>query len=132
MVSLVQREENTMSNAAICIRWGAPFVGRETKSLEVFMHAQEYWATLQKQGKIAAHRTYLASNGNMFAAGGFAMLEGEVQQLRAVVDSNEFRTLLLKAMHLVSNVEVTHMDAGDTIPKRIEEIVSVRKQLGII
>jgi hypothetical protein len=120
-----------MSTAAICIRWGAPFVGRETKSLEVFMHAQEYWARLQKEGKITAHRTYIASNGNLEHNGGFAVLEGDVAQLRAVVDSSDYRTLLLKAQHLVSNVEVTHLETGEAIPRLVQEIMTVRKQLGI-
>jgi hypothetical protein len=120
-----------MSTAAICIRWGAPFVGRETKSLEVFMHAQEFWGRLQKEGKISAHRTYIASNGNLEHDGGFAVLEGDVAQLRAVVDSNDYRMLMLKAQHLVSNFEVTHMETGDAIPKLIQDVMSVRKQLGL-
>lgn len=120
-----------MSNAAICIRWGAPIVGRETKGLEVFNAVMEYNARLEKEGKITALRTYITSNGNLGSFGGFMVTEGEVAQLRAVVDSNEFQMLLVKAQHCVSNMEVTHCVSGSGIGQSIERLMTARKELGI-
>jgi hypothetical protein len=120
-----------MSNAAICIRWGAPVVGRETKSLEVFNAVLEYNTRLEKDGKIAGHRLYLANNGNLSAFGGFLVTEGEVAQLRAVVDSNEFQMLLVKAQQCVTSIEVTHCVSGSAIGQAVERLMSARKELGI-
>jgi len=120
-----------MSNAALYIRWGAPIAGRETKALEVFNAVLEYNTRLKKDGKIAAHNTYLATTGNQTSFGGFMVTEGDVAQLRAVVDSNEFQTLLVKAHQVVSNVEVAHCSTGPEIAKTVERLLSARKELGI-
>jgi hypothetical protein len=120
-----------MSNAAIYIRWGRGTVGRETKGLEVFSQALEYYASLEKQKKIAAHRTYIATNGSMHQLAGFILLEGEVAQLREVVDSDEFRSLLLRATQVVEELEVVHMNTGDEVQKSVMQLVNARRQLGI-
>jgi hypothetical protein len=120
-----------MANAAIYVKWGEPITGREAKGLEVFRHAMEFHARLQKEGKISAHHTFLATTGGTSQFGGCMILEGEIAQLRAVCDSAEWNTIFLSARHVVENVEVVHCIGGNEIPKFIEQTVSVRKQLGI-
>lgn len=121
-----------MSDAAIYIRWGSPFPGRETKSLEVFNHVLEYNARLQAEKKITAHRTYLATNGNAQHFGGFMVVEGDIAQLRAVLDSPEFQSNLMKAQHLVGDVEVLHFVTGNAIGQRVELVLKTRHELGIV
>jgi len=120
-----------MSNAAIFISWGAPLAGRENKALEVFNQVLEYNTRLKKEGKITDHRTYLSTNGNTSELGGFMVVEGEVAQLRSMIDSTEFQTNYLKAQHLVSNVELVHCVTGTEIGKRVEMVLGVRRELGI-
>lgn len=120
-----------MSNAAIYCSWGHAIPGRETKALEVFSQAVEFNATLEKQGKIAAHRTYIATTGCMDRFSGFMVLEGEVEQLRAVIDSNEWKALRLKAEHVVHGMEIVHCVTGGEVMKTIAQVVEVRRQLGI-
>ena len=119
------------ANAAVYVSWGNAIPGREAKSLEVFMGAVEYYSRLEKEGKIAALHTYLATNGNTQHFGGFMILEGEVDQLRTLVDSEEYKTILYKARHLVEDVNVVHCVTGAEVAKSIQTVVSVRKQLGI-
>jgi hypothetical protein len=120
-----------MANAALYIKWGRPISGRETKSLEVFGQAMEYQASLVKQGKLAAQRTYVATTGEMHKFGGFIVLEGDVAQLRAVVDSEEWKMLRLRAEHVVEHIDVVHMLTGDEVQGFIGQVLNVRKQLGI-
>jgi hypothetical protein len=122
---------SNQANAAIFIKWGAPVLGRETKSIEVFKQGQEYWGHLQKEGKVSAFRTYITTNGNRFQFGGFIVLEGEVSQLRAVLDSPEHKQLIAKAQQVVSHAEIVHCVTGTEIQKALEEVVNARKQLGI-
>ncbi len=121
-----------MSNAALYVSWGRPVVGRETKSLEVFSQAMEYYGTLKAKGKIAEYRTYFATNGQMAQLGGFMLIEGTVAQCRELVDGDDFQKLLLKAGHVIENLQVVHMGAGDEIQKTIGRVLEVRKQLGIV
>ena len=120
-----------MSNAAVYIRWGRPTTGRETKSLEVFSHALEYYGTLKAKGKITEFRTYFATNGALADFGGFMLLEGTVAQCRDLVDSDDFQKILVKAHHVVDNLELVHMSMGDEIHKTIGRVLDARKQLGI-
>jgi hypothetical protein len=121
-----------MANAAVMIKWGNPFVGREAKSLEVFMQAVEYFGGLVSSKKIEAHRTYIAQSGDFSALGGFMLLEGEVDQLRKVLDSEEYRTLNLKARHLVDRIDEVHCLAGNEIGNEVARIQKIRKELGIV
>jgi hypothetical protein len=118
------------ANAAIYVSWGASVAGREAKSLEVFMHAVEYYGRLEKEGKIAALRTYVASTGSTQFSG-FMVIEGEVAQLRTLVDSDEYKTILTKARHLVEDVNVVHCVTGNEVGHSIQHLVAVRKQLGL-
>ena len=120
-----------MANAALYIQWGQAVRGRETKALEVFSRAMELDETLKKQGKIAEHRTYISETGNLGRNGGFVILEGEVAQLRAVVDSEEWKSLLAQAYEVVEGLEVLHLATGDEVQRTIARIVQARRQVGI-
>jgi hypothetical protein len=120
-----------MANAAVFIKWGTAIVGRETKSLEVFGQALDYHQRLKKEGKIAAHHTFVATTGDTSQFGGFIVLEGEIAQLRAAMDTDEWQALDIKARNVVTGVDVIHCIGGNEIPKFIEQVVTARKQIGI-
>jgi hypothetical protein len=120
-----------MANAAVYIQWGNAMVGRESKSLEVFGQVLEAHARWKKEGKIADHRTYLATNGDYETFGGCVLVEGEVAQLRALIDSEEWKVLELRARNVVHNIRVVHCVGGNEIPKLIELVTTARKQVGI-
>lgn len=119
------------ANAALYLCWGHAVPGREQKSLEVFMQAMEFNASLEKKGQITAHRTYITTTGSMERFGGFMVLEGSVEQLRQVIDSDEWKSLRLRAEHVVRGIDVVHCVTGAEIPKMVQQIVDVRRQLGI-
>jgi hypothetical protein len=120
-----------MSNAALFVSWGRPLQGRESKALEVFSQVMEHYAGLEQQKKVAAHRTYLTTTGSMERLGGFMVIEGSVEQLRSVVDSDEWTTLWLRAEHCVGAVEIVHCVMGSEIQKYIGKTLEVRRGLGI-
>jgi hypothetical protein len=120
-----------MSNAALYIKWGQPVRGRESKSIEVFMHALEYYASLEKQKKIAAQRVYVAETGDFGQFGGFILLEGDVAQLRAVLDSEDYKNLLMQAHQIVEHLETIHLAAGDEVQKVVARVANARRQMGI-
>jgi hypothetical protein len=119
------------ANAALYLCWGHAVPGREQKSLEVFSQAIEFNANLEKKGKIAAHRTYITTTGCMERFGGFMVLEGTVEQLREVIDSDDWKNLRLRAEHVVKGIDVVHCVTGAEIGKTVQQIVDVRRQLGI-
>jgi hypothetical protein len=120
-----------MANAAIFLKWGNPFPGREAKSLEVFMGALEYFGGLKASGAIADHRVYLCTNGNTADLAGFMTIEGDVAQLRKLIDSEDYKLLFLKARHLVDGVSQVHTVTGADVATEVQRVVKVRGQLGI-
>jgi hypothetical protein len=120
-----------MSNAALYIKWGQPVRGRETKSIEVFMHALEYYGALEKQKKITAQRVYVAETGDLGKFGGFIVLEGDVAQLRAVLDSDDYKNLIMQAHQVVEHLETVHLACGDEVPKIVARVANARRQMGI-
>jgi hypothetical protein len=127
----VQTTEDVVSDAAVYVKWGSPVVGRESKSIEVFKEALGVWNRLQKEGLISAHREYFATNGDRDRFRGFVVIEGSVAQLRSMIDGDEWRNLLIKVTSVATNVEVVHCASGAEIPKLLEEVAAVRKQLGV-
>ena len=120
-----------MSNASVYITWGSSIAGRETKGLEVFGDALQHHAKWKQEGKITDHKAYLATHGDYDRFAGCIILEGEVDKLRALIDTDDWKLLELRARHVVNNVQVVHCIGGNEIMKAIELATTARKQLGI-
>jgi len=63
--------------------------------------------------------------------GGAMIVEGEITQLRDLIDSDWYRDMIMKARHLVDNINEVHCVTGDAIQGNIERVVKARKELGI-
>ena len=110
-------EGGTMTGAAL-IRWGAQVPGREAKSLEVFGRSIERFEQLAKEGRIHAHREYIALTGR---AGGFTILEGEVEELQKILVEPETLALNTQAEAIVTDFEIT-LYAGGT-DKAVQDLI---------
>jgi hypothetical protein len=95
---------------AVLIRWGNQVPGREAKSLEVFGRSIEHFEQLAKQGRIHAHREYIALTGR---AGGFTIIEGEVEELQKILIEPDTLALNSQAEAIVEDFEIT-LYAGGT------------------
>ena len=120
-----------MADSALVIQWGAPHVGRENMGLGVFMKATEFYNTLQSEKKIEDFSIFLNSAGNLDANQGQMIIQGSVDQINALQQREDFKNLLTKASHVVSNLNVQHADTGARVMQRIEQLQVVRKELGI-
>jgi hypothetical protein len=96
-------------NGALMIRWGASIPGREAKSLDVFGSAINRFETLAKSGRIHGHREYLSVTGH---DGGFALLEGDVEELTKILVEEETLSLNAQASAVVEDFEVQAFVGG--------------------
>ncbi|MGB8224278.1 MAG: hypothetical protein WCF10_16935 [Polyangiales bacterium] len=120
-----------MANASLVITWGNSVPGRESQSLELFMGILQKYTGLQAEGKIQGHSAHLATSGNSNNLAGAMIIEGEITQLRDLIDSDWYRDMIIKARHLVDNINEVHCVTGDAIQGNIERVVKARKELGI-
>jgi hypothetical protein len=98
-----------MTTGAVVIRWGAGIPGRETKGLEVFGAAVERFEQHAKAGRIHSHKEYFSLIGK---AGGFMLVEGEVDSLQQILVEPETLALNAKAEAIVSDFEIQLYGGG--------------------
>jgi hypothetical protein len=116
-------------NGCIVVRWGANIPGRETKGLEVFGEAIEYFEGLAKQGRIHSHHEYITLTGR---DGGFMIADGEVGELTKIMTSTETLQLNGKAAAIVEDFEVQLYGGGNdqSIQELIGTYVSGMQSIG--
>lgn len=116
-------------NGATVIRWGAGIPGRETKGLEVFGTAIEYFEGLSKEGRIQGHREYFALTGK---DGGFMLVEGDTSELLKIVAEPEILTLNAKAAAVVQDFEIQVLAGGtdQAVQELIGSYTAATSELG--
>ena len=120
-----------MANASLLVTWGNPIPGRENQALEIFMGIVQKYTGLQAEGKIERHSVHMATSGNTNDFAGAMIVEGEITQLRDLIDSDWYRDTIVTARHLVDNINEVHCTTGDAIQGNIARVVKVRKELVI-
>jgi hypothetical protein len=92
-----------MMHGSVLIRWGANIPGREAAALDVFGRAIMRFEQLTKEGRIHGHREYISVTGR---DGGFALMEGEVEELTKILTEEETLKLNNQASAIVQDFEV--------------------------
>jgi len=120
-----------MADSAIIVTWGRNISGREQMGMGIFMSALEHYNKVKASGGLTDVRVYLCQEGNLGQFAGMITLEGSDQQVRAVLASDAHHDLLIKAGHVVADLNVVQAFSGAAVPQRIEQVQKIRKQLGI-
>jgi hypothetical protein len=119
-------------NSAIVMQWGTAIPGRENMGLEVFMSAVQYYDELKQKGEVEDFQTVLFEQGNISDHGGLMIVSGSRTQLQAVLDSERYRELIVKALHIVSDIKVQFGATGtEAVQDRVQELTRWRKELGL-
>ena len=119
---------------AIVYTWGGPVRGREAKGLETFGEAVERFEGLAKQGRIHAHKEYLAVTGNSGRVSGFMIVEGQLEELLKLQTEPEQQELMIKANAIVENFNVQVFAGGTdaTIQERMGTYVQTLQGLEVL
>jgi hypothetical protein len=94
---------------ALFTSWSQPVRGREAKALEGFMDFLTYFGKHAADGKCTAPETYFAEDGSS----GFAIVKGESDVLRPILETEEYEKLLTKAQYCVENLKTHVYFTGD-------------------
>jgi hypothetical protein len=120
-----------MADSAIVMNWGQVIPNRESMGLEVFNQALGFYGKLKEKGEIENFSVYLNTQGSLTEQIGTMIVEGTPEQITNLQGNENYRKLIMKAEHVVSSMSVCHADSGNLVGKRIEELLAVRKDLGI-
>jgi hypothetical protein len=96
-------------HGAVMIRWGSSIPGREAMSLDVFGKAINRFETLTKEGRIHGHHEYISITGR---DGGFALLEGDLDELMKIVGEEDTMRLNSQASAIVEDFEIQTYAGG--------------------
>jgi hypothetical protein len=96
-------------DAAVITTWGRPVIGREAKSLEVFMDFLTFWAKQAADGKCSEPEPFFATD----ASSGLAIVRGKSDALNEILDSEEYERLVTKGQFIVEDLKVHMYLAGD-------------------
>ena len=119
-----------MATSSVIFTWGNGIPGRENKGLEVFMSAVQYYTQKAEKKQIESFAVHLAETGNLDTLGGTMIVEGSDEQINTLTASADYRQLIVRATHIVSNFTVSRAVTGNTVMQRIEELNKVRAELG--
>jgi len=120
-----------MAQSAIIFSWGASVSGREAMGLGVFSFALQYFGDLKQKGQIEDLRVYLTDSGDVGVNAGHMIVEGSTAQINAVKERADYQVLVVKAAHVVTEFRITMSSTGDQVPRKIEQLQTARKELGI-
>lgn len=118
-----------MATHGILIQWGTPVPGRERMALEEFNSYMQWTDKLKKDGKIERREVYQLENTNFQKMAGFTVVEGSEQQIRAIMDSDEFRSRIQRVMNTSQNLRLEQCLVGSEAGKRIQGYAAALQQL---
>jgi len=118
-------------NGALMMRWGPSIPGREAASLDVFGSVITWLETLAKSGRIHSHHEYFSVTGRF---GGFALLEGELEELTKILVEEDTQRINDKAGAVVRDYEIqTYFGGSDqTIQQAVANYTTTLKDLGFM
>ena len=103
-----------MSEAALFVGWGQPVRGREKRSLDVFNDAVTYYGERLQDGSIESFDpVILDPHGGDLQ--GFFLIKGSAKALAAMVASEEFQRLHIRAQMVVENLGVIDAFVDDGV-----------------
>jgi hypothetical protein len=122
-------KEGEMADEALFIGWGEVVRGRESRSLDVFNEALQYYGGLQRDGVIESiDAWFLAPHGGDLA--GFFLLRGERERLDEVQRRADFERLLTRAGMVVDRVGVVNAYTGEALGRLVGQFQEASAELG--
>jgi hypothetical protein len=102
--------------------------------LDVFGKAIAYADELAKEGKIGSHQEYLALNGDFGERAGLMIVEGELDQLRALDNDTQWRKNLFAGSSVVDGLTVQTFAGGneESLQQELGLGMEVQTELGLI
>jgi hypothetical protein len=114
-----------VADSALFIGYGNPVRGRETKSIQVFNEAVQFWTGLQQSGRIESFEVGLLEphGGDL---NGFSLLRGSNEQLGQLRASEDFQRMTVRAALIVENLGIVGVAIG---PRLMEQMAVYQQQL---
>ena len=108
---------------ALVFKWIKPVVGREAKALEVLADVRTYFGKLAADGKVEQPLVLTQVNDGMM------IVPGEMTAIFDITNSDEFITLIDKAMFVTEGFRSDGYFIGDAMARRLALYAEAGKEL---
>jgi hypothetical protein len=108
-----------MANRGIFLGWNRPIAGREVRAGEMLQLTLSYFSRLLKEGKIESFEPVLLTRhgGDL---NGFILVRGDKEQVKAFMDTTEFKELMMRVDHVVTGLGIIQATLGDELMQQVK------------
>jgi hypothetical protein len=118
-----------MADDGLFLGWGETVRGRESKAVEVFNEAIQYYGKLQADGRIESFDAwFLAPHGGDLD--GFVMLRGERSKLDEIQNDPEFERLQTRAGMIIEGNGAVRAFTGESLGRLMGQFQEATSDLG--
>src|SRR5262249_31122731 len=122
-------KEGEMADDGLFIGWGQVTRDRESRSLEVFNEALQYYGGLQQDGTLEGFDAwFLTPHGGDLA--GFFMLRAPRETLDELQRRPEFRRLVARAEMVIENLNVVDTFTNESLKQQVNHFQTAASDLG--
>ena len=114
-------------NAALVFTYGRAFPGREAQAFDAFQDALTFFGKLAADGKILEPEVFIGPFGK-----GVLVIKGDRDQLRAILDLEDFMPMYMKAAYAVPDIGYEIYSFGEEVIELMGLWSTVGKELGYV
>lgn len=118
-------------DTGLMIRWGPVQAGREDQALALFNDTVNYFASLMESGKISGFEPYMFTVTDFEEEAGFFIVKGSFADIFALMDSDEYKSMVTKANLLLHHVKISMVNFGDGVAAQLDQFNKARAELHI-
>ncbi len=130
-----------MADYGLFIGWNRPIPGREVEANEVFQQSVGYWTKQAQEGNIENFEpVLLARHGGDL--NGFFMVRGERAKILGLMDTEDFKNLMMRVDHIaegfgyieavIGDEFLVHADTSDCLQKHVNQACGYKDVLILI
>jgi hypothetical protein len=125
------RGKVTAVEVGLRIRYGKLVPGREIAAIELFRETATFLQDRIQAGDITYFEPFMMQTSDLDEELGFWIIKGPMPSMFQLIDSDEYKGLLMKAVTLVEHVHVDWLTVGEGIAEQVERSLKIHAELKI-
>lgn len=113
------------------IRWGGAVQGREQEHIENYRRSVAYGQRMVAEGKLTFFEPFLFSGGDVEVEEGFFVIKGQVADVFAILEGDEYRDLFARASLTAQHLHAEMLTVGEGIERQITDYEKARREVGV-
>jgi hypothetical protein len=115
----------------VLIRWGKLVPGRERQAVELFREGIRYHQEKLARNELTFFEPFFLSTSDLEQELGFFLLKGPAPEIFKMLEEEEFRTLMQKALMLVEHLRTDLLTVGEGVTAQVERSLKIQAELGV-